>query len=44
MAAIPPGYIRSAIANGEELDLTSDQRAAIYGDNVRRLVGPRLTA
>ncbi|MEU5043128.1 amidohydrolase family protein [Streptomyces griseorubiginosus] len=39
-----PGYIRSAIANVEELDLTPDQRAAIYGDNVRRLLGSRLTA
>lgn len=39
-----PGYIRSAIANIEELDLTEEERGAIYAGNVRRLLGPRLAA
>jgi aminocarboxymuconate-semialdehyde decarboxylase len=37
-----PGYIRSAIANVEELDLTAEERTAVYVGNVRRLLGPRL--
>jgi predicted TIM-barrel fold metal-dependent hydrolase len=36
-----PGYIRSAIADIERLDLTAQQRAAIYAGNLRRLLGRR---
>lgn len=34
-----PGYIRSTIANLEEIDLTKEQRDAIYQGNVSRLLG-----
>jgi aminocarboxymuconate-semialdehyde decarboxylase len=34
-----PGYIRSTIANLEELELTGEERAAIYEHNARRILG-----
>lgn len=34
-----PGYIRSTIANIEELELSDGDRAAIYEGNARRLLG-----
>jgi predicted TIM-barrel fold metal-dependent hydrolase len=34
-----PGYIRSTIANLEEIGLDDDQRAAIFNGNARRLLG-----
>jgi predicted TIM-barrel fold metal-dependent hydrolase len=37
-----PGYIRSTIANIEQLDLSAEERERIYEGNVRRLVGRAL--
>lgn len=34
-----PGYIRATIANLEDMDLTDQERQAIYHDNVVKLVG-----
>lgn len=38
-----PGYIRSTIANLEEIDLTKEQRDAIYQGNVSRLLGLKIS-
>lgn len=37
-----PGYIRSTIANLEELELTGPERQAIYEDNARRILNVAL--
>ena len=37
-----PGYIRSTIANLEEMDITDEDREAIYRGNVSRLLGLEL--
>ena len=34
-----PGYIRATIANLESLELSDSDRAAIYEDNARRVLG-----
>lgn len=37
-----PGYIRATIANLNEIDLTDNEREAIFTGNVRRLLGDRI--